>query len=44
MGCVGSKVDPKAKAAAAVSEKIERQLRQDRKNEESTVKMLLLGR
>ncbi|ETI20647.1 hypothetical protein G647_06989 [Cladophialophora carrionii CBS 160.54] len=43
MGCTGSKVDVREKEAAQRSAKIERQLRNDRKQESRTVKILLLG-
>jgi hypothetical protein len=43
MGCTGSKIDPREKEAAQQNAKIERQLRQDKKAEARTVKILLLG-
>lgn len=43
MGCGASKVDVDEKDAMAQNAKIERQLRQDKKNEARTVKILLLG-
>lgn len=43
MGCTGSKLDPQEKEAAAQNARIERQLRQDRKTDARTVKILLLG-
>jgi len=43
MGCGSSKVDPEAKEAAARNDKIEKQLRQDKRAETKTVKILLLG-
>lgn len=45
MGCGSSKptADPVVKEAVVRSDKIERQLRQDRKKESRTVKILLLG-
>jgi len=44
MGCGTSKeTNPRVKEAASRSDKIERQLRQDRKTESKTVKILLLG-
>ncbi|EXJ68633.1 uncharacterized protein A1O5_08427 [Cladophialophora psammophila CBS 110553] len=43
MGCTGSKLDPREKEASQQNAKIERQLRQDRRLESRTVKILLLG-
>jgi len=43
MGCGASKVDPEVKEAASRNDKIERQLRQDKRTESKTVKILLLG-
>lgn len=43
MGCGASKPDPKVKEAASRNDKIERQLRQDKRTESRTVKILLLG-
>ncbi|KIW94307.1 uncharacterized protein Z519_05623 [Cladophialophora bantiana CBS 173.52] len=43
MGCTGSKIDPREKEASQQNAKIERQLRQDRRLESRTVKILLLG-
>ncbi|ETN41952.1 uncharacterized protein HMPREF1541_03891 [Cyphellophora europaea CBS 101466] len=43
MGCGSSKVDPGERDAAQQNAKIDRQLRQDRKQEQRTVKILLLG-
>lgn len=43
MGCGASRVDPEAREAAALNEKIEKQLRQDNKTDQKTVKILLLG-
>jgi guanine nucleotide-binding protein subunit alpha, other len=43
MGCTSSKVDSQERDAVAQNAKIERQLRQDRKVEQKTVKILLLG-
>lgn len=44
MGCGASKVDPETKEAGFRNDKIERQLRHDRKTESRTVKILLLGK
>lgn len=44
MGCGPSKVDPEAREATAISDKIEKQLRQDAKVDQRTVKILLLGK
>jgi guanine nucleotide-binding protein subunit alpha len=44
MGCTGSKIDPQEKEASQRNARIERQLRQDKKAESRTVKILLLGR
>ena len=43
MGCGSSKVDPGEREAAQQNAKIDRQLRHDRKQEQRTVKILLLG-
>lgn len=43
MGCGPSKIDPRIKEAASRNDKIEREIRQDRKAESRTVKILLLG-
>ena len=43
MGCGTSKVDPEVKEAASRNDRIERRLRQDKKKESRTVKILLLG-
>ncbi|EXJ92081.1 hypothetical protein A1O3_00631 [Capronia epimyces CBS 606.96] len=43
MGCTGSKLDPHEKEAYLQNAKIERQLRQARRAEARTVKILLLG-
>jgi len=44
MGCGASKVDPEAREAEVQNDRIEKQLRKDRKTEQRTVKILLLGR
>lgn len=44
MGCGSSKIDASERDAVAQNAKIERQLRQDRKVEQRTVKILLLGK
>lgn len=44
MGCGASKIDPELREAAAVNEKIEKQLRQDNRTDQKTVKILLLGK
>jgi hypothetical protein len=44
MGCGSSKVDPREREAAQQNAKIDRQLRHDRKQEQRTVKILLLGK
>lgn len=43
MGCGASKVDPEAKHAAVQNDRIEKQLRNDKRIEQRTVKILLLG-
>lgn len=43
MGCGQSKVNVEDKQAIVHNDKIERQLRHDRKAEQRTVKILLLG-
>ncbi len=43
MGCTGSKINPQEKEASQRNARIERQLRQDRKADSRTVKILLLG-
>ncbi|KAK5244387.1 hypothetical protein LTR40_012309, partial [Exophiala xenobiotica] len=43
MGCTGSKIQPQEKEASQRNARIDRQLRQDRKTETRTVKILLLG-
>lgn len=44
MGCGPSKLDPAEQEAQVRSEKIERQIKQAKKEEERTVKILLLGK
>ncbi len=44
MGCGSSKIDERDKDAVQQNAKIDRQLRQDKKNEQRTVKILLLGK
>jgi len=44
MGCIGSKVDSSEKEAAQQNARIDRQLRHDRKQQNRTVKILLLGK
>lgn len=43
MGCMSSKVEGEDKDAARVNANIEKQIRNDRKNYNRTVKILLLG-
>ena len=43
MGCGGSKVEADEKEAVAKNAQIDRQLKQDKKTEARTVKILLLG-
>ncbi|KAK5085589.1 hypothetical protein LTR05_004876 [Lithohypha guttulata] len=43
MGCAASKPDPKVKEADIQNDKIDRQIRSDKKSELRTVKILLLG-
>lgn len=43
MGCGPSKVDPALKDASLQHDRIEKQIRQDKKNDSRTVKILLLG-
>jgi len=43
MGCGASKLDPQEREESQQNAKIERMLRQDRKAESKTVKILLLG-
>lgn len=44
MGCGASKLDPETQQAREQSDKIEKQLRQDKKVDQKTVKILLLGK
>lgn len=43
MGCAPSREEPGAKEAVSQNSKIDKQLRIDKKNDDRTVKILLLG-